>query len=352
MRVIVIAGTEKGAFVCTTDGQRSQWEVRGPLFKGWRVTASGRSPSGRYFLATASQVYGPAIHAGTDLVSWHQIERGPAYLDKGERKLNQIWTLTCTPERHYAGVDTAGLFASEDDGESWQPVGALNDHPTRASWFPGAGGLCAHSVLVDPARPERVWVGISAVGVWRSDDGGKSWQAKNAGIRCVSEDKEHPDIGYCVHGLAQDPEDTDLLYRQDHAGMYRSRDGGDTWEENAQGLPSWFGFPIAIDPRTKALFAFPLESDEYRMPVDGQCRVYRSRDGGDSWEATGRGLPREHYHASVLRGALTVDDLDPAGVYIGSTSGDLFASVDGGDSWQALPCRLPRILSVKAYVEA
>jgi photosystem II stability/assembly factor-like uncharacterized protein len=351
MRIVVIVGTDKGAFLCTSDEQRKDWQVEGPLFKGWRVTASGRSPSGRYFVATASQVYGAAIHTGTDLERWHQIERAPAYPEKGDRKLNQIWTLHCGPSRHYAGVDTAGLFSSDDDGESWQPVSALNDHPTRANWFPGAGGLCAHAVLVDPRQPERIWCGISAVGVWRSEDGGRSWLARNAGIRNVSEDQQFPDIGFCVHGLALDPDNADLLYRQDHAGMYRSRDGGDTWEENDQGLASWFGFPIAMEPRGKALFAFPLESDEYRMPVDGRCRVYRSRNGGDSWEPTSRGLPEHHYQAGVLRGALSVDGLDPAGVYVGSTSGDLFASADGGDSWQTLPCRLPRILSVKAYVE-
>lgn len=351
MRIVVIAGTEKGAFLCTSNRERRDWEIIGPIFKGWKVTASARSPSGRYFLATASQVYGAAIHCGTDLERWHQIERGPAYPEKGERKLNQIWTIHCGPGRHYAGVDSAGLFSSDDDGESWQPVSALNDHPTQPKWFPGAGGLCAHSVLVDPKRPERIWCGISAVGVWRSDDGGKSWQAKNHGIRCVSEEKGVPEIGYCVHGLAQDPDNADLLYRQDHSGMYRSRDGGDNWESNEQGLPSWFGFPIAIDPRTKTLFSFPLESDEYRMPVGGQCRIYRSRNGGDSWEPTGRGLPEQQYQANVLRGAMAVDALDPAGIYVGSTSGDLFASGDGGDSWQPLPCRLPRILSVKAYVE-
>jgi photosystem II stability/assembly factor-like uncharacterized protein len=352
MRIVLIVGTEKGAFVCTSNGQRSDWQIEGPLFKGWRVTASARSGSGRWFLATASQVYGAAIHTGTDLTRWHQIERGPAYPEGGERKLNQIWTIHSAPSRLWAGVDTAGLFSSDDDGETWKPVSALNDHPTRSSWFPGAGGLCAHSVLLDPRRPERVWCGISAVGVWRSDNGGASWQAKNSGVRNVSEDKDIPEIGYCVHGLAQDPDDPDRLYRQDHAGMYRSRDGGDTWEVNDAGLPSWgFGFPIAMNPHTKTLFSFPLESDEYRLPVDGQCRVYRSRDRGDSWEPTSRGLP-PHYYATVLRGAMAVDALDPAGIYIGSTSGDVFASVDDGESWQTLPCRLPRVLNLKAYVEA
>lgn len=373
MTVVVIIGTEKGAFVARAGAERRDWQIEGPLFKGWKVTASGRSPSGRYFLGTASQVYGAAIHTGSDLKSWRQIESGPAYaptpaapaepVDKADpneewverarvQKLNQIWTITCGPGRHYAGVDVAGLFSSDDDGETWQPVSALNDHPSRSSWFPGAGGLCAHAVLVDPNRPQSIWCGMSAVGVWRSDDGGKSWFGKNTGVRCLAEDKDYPQIGYCVHGLAQDPADPKTLYRQDHTGMYRTRDGGDHWERIERGLASWFGFPIAIDPHTRTLFAFPMESDEYRLPVDGKFRVYRSRDGGDTWEAAHRGLPDTPVYAGVLRGAMAVDGLDPAGVYVGSTSGDVFVSADRGESWQALPCRLPRVLSVRAYAEA
>ena len=351
MRVVTLIGTEKGAFLCRSNGDRRNWTIEGPIFKGWRVTASARTPGGRYLLATASQVYGPALHVSTDLENWKQIERGPAYPEGSDRKLNQIWTLTCTPERHYAGVDVAGLFASADDGESWEPVPGLNDHPTRESWFPGGGGLCAHVVLVDPRKPERIWCGISAVGVWRSDDGGVTWQAKNQGVRCVIEDEKIPEIGYCVHGLVQDPDDADVIYRQDHAGMYRSRNAGDTWEKIEDGLPSWFGFPIAIDRRTKTLFSVPMESDEYRMPVDGRFAVYCSRNGGDSWEPLTDGLPQERNYAGVLRGALAVDTLDPAGVAVGSTQGDVFVSADGGAAWQRLPCRLPRVLTVETYVE-
>jgi photosystem II stability/assembly factor-like uncharacterized protein len=370
MNVVVIVGTEKGAFVCRSDERRANWEIDGPLFKGWKVTASNRSPSGRYLIATASQVYGPALHVGSDLKGWRQIESGPAFPAaarspatagnenqdpvEGVRqpKLNQIWTIHCGPSRHYAGVDTAALFSSDDDGETWRPVTALNDHPTRHSWFPGAGGLCAHSVLVDPGRPDRIWCGISAVGVWRSDDGGKSWSGRNEGVRCIIPDKEFSEIGYCVHGLAQDPADANTIFRQDHTGMYRTRDGGDHWERIENGLPSWFGFPIAIDPHTGALFAFPMESDEYRLPVGGKFQVYRSRNGGDSWEPLDRGLPQQPTYAGVLRGAMAVDGLDPAGVYVGSTAGELFASADRGDSWQRLSCTLPRVLSVKAFVEA
>ena len=349
MGVVVIVGTEKGAFVCRSGPDRQRWDIEGPLFKGWKVTASGRSPSGRYLLATTSQVYGAALHVSPDLQTWRQIDKGPAYPEGGERKLNQIWTFRCGSTRHYAGVDEAGLFASDDDGESWRPVTGLNDHPTRKGWFPGAGGLCAHAILTHPKRPDQIWCGISAVGAWRSDDGGHTWQPKNEGVRCMSPDPDRPGIGYCVHGLAQDPDDPDTLYRQDHSGMYRTHDGGDSWQRNEDGLASWFGFPITVDAAGRSLFAFPMESDEYRVPVGGACRIYRSRNKGDSWEALGNGLPAGPYDGSVLRGAMSVDTRDPVGVYVGSTSGDVFASADAGDSWQTLPCRLPRVLTVAAY---
>jgi photosystem II stability/assembly factor-like uncharacterized protein len=347
-----MVGTEKGAFLCSSGPDRRDWDIEGPIFKGWKVTASGRSPSGRYFMATASQVYGAALHTGSDLKTWRQIEKSPSYPEGGERKLTQIWTINTGPKRHYVGVDTAGLFSSDDDGESWQPVDGLNDHPTRASWFPGAGGLCAHVVLRHPQRPNQLWCGISAVGVFRSDDGGRTFQPKNRGIRCVIPDKEQSEIGFCVHGLAQDPANPDTIFRQDHTGMYRTRNGGDDWEKIENGLPSWFGFPIAMDPHSRSLYAFPMESDEYRLPVDGRCRVYRSRTDGDAWEPTSNGLPQVPYYGSVLRGAMTVDGLEPAGVYVGSTAGDVFMSPDGGESWKVLGTRLPRVLSVQAFVES
>jgi len=372
MSTTLILGTEKGAFVCRS-ADRATWTVEGPLFKGWKVTASTRTPSGRYVVATSSYVYGAALHTSKDLKEWKQVDKGPSYpkaksdaqptpgvaVGPGfEPRMNQIWKLASAGKHLYAGVDTAGLFTSDDDGDSWKPVPALNDHPTRPNWFPGAGGLCLHSILVDKSR---IWVGISAVGVWRSDDGGKSWTPKNQGVRHIIEDEEFKDIGFCVHSLASDPKAPDTIYRQDHAGFYVSRDGGDTWEAAENGLPGGsvgmpgakvrasFGFPVALDPRTKSLFIFPLESDEYRMPWEGKFRVYRSRDGGGKWEGLGEGLPSVPTYTSVLRGAMAVDGQDPCGVYLGTTSGQAFASANCGDTWRPLPCTLPRILHVAAY---
>ena len=349
MGILLLIGTEKGAFRCSSDGARSSWTVEGPLFKGWKVTASARSASGRYLVATASQVYGPAIHTSADLRAWTQVEHGPAFSEESGHTFQQVWTFATGHDRLFAGVDEAALFVSRDDGESWQPVPALNDHPTRPAWFPGAGGLCAHTVLVDPRRPERLWCGISAVGLWRSDDDGATWHPKNHGIRCVIEDEHHADIGYCVHKVVADPDDADTIWRQDHTGMYRSHDGGDSWERTEEGLPSWFGFPLVLDPATKHLFSFPMESDEYRLPMEGRFAIYRSRDGAATWQAMTSGLPTEPTFAGVLRGAMAVDGRSPGGIYAGTTSGKLFASNDGGESWRALPCTLPRILCVDAY---
>ncbi|MBI1850018.1 MAG: exo-alpha-sialidase [Planctomycetes bacterium] len=357
MRVCVIVGTEKGAFLVRSDRSRRDWKIEGPLFKGWKVTAIARLSSGRTMFGVASFVYGATLHvsSGTsgphDLSSWRQIPNGPAFDAARKRKLNQIWTLVEAAGAIWAGVDEAALFRSEDGGESWSLVTGLEEHRTRGSWYPGFGGLCAHSVLVDPRNPRRLWCGISAVGVFRSDDGGASWEPKNSGVPVIIEDAEHKDIGFCVHALARDPDDPSTIYRQDHMGMFRTRDAGDSWQRIENGLPSRFGFPLAIDRATGALFAVPLESDEHRMPIDGKFRVYRSRDRGDSWESLGRGLPAEGSYMGVLRSAVAVDAIQPCGVYVGTTAGTLHVSSDGGDSWRTLPCTLPRISCVAAFVE-
>lgn len=348
-KVTVLVGTLKGAFVFRSAAQRSNWTIDGPLFKGWRVTAAERLPDGTFLAATASDVYGPALHRSRDLREWSQIEHGPTWPHGSSRKLNQIWRLAAGHGRVLAGVDEAGLFFSEDGGDSWVPVEGLNEHETRSAWFPGAGGLCAHAILFDPAHPHRIWCGISAVGVFRSDDGGATWHPKNRGVRVIIADQVQKEIGHCVHGLAQDPLDANTIYRQDHAGMYVTRNGGDTWESAENGLSSGFGFPIAIDRSSGRLYAVPLEADEFRIPPGGALRVFRSGDRGASWEPLTSGLPQSHAYMGVLRGALETDSLDPCGVYFGTTSGTVHFSADGGDSWRTMPCVLPRVLSVSVF---
>ena len=237
MGVTVAVGTEKGAYLARSDGTRSEWDLEGPLFKGWRVTTFDEAGDGTYLLATASNWFGAALHRSSDLQEWTQVVAGPAWPEGGDRKLTQIWTLTRAGDHLYAGVDEAGLFRSSDFGETWQPLDGLNEHPTRSAWEPGFGGLAAHRVIVDRENPDRIWVAISAAGVFRSDDGGATWHPKNGGMPAAVEVQEFDDIGYCVHGIVQDPTDADRLYRQEHLGVFRTDDGGDRWERIEQGLP-------------------------------------------------------------------------------------------------------------------
>ena len=281
----LIVGTTKGGFRLTSSDRR-EWQLAEPLFPGWRVTAVDRSEQGEFFVATASPVYGAAIHRSRDLSEFEQVVNGPSYPQGGERKLTQIWKLVCRGQRFYAGVDEAGLFYSDNNGVDWQPLSGLNEHRTRKNWFPGFGGLCAHAVL--PQGDGSVFCGISAVGLFRSGATGtggerEEWSAKNRGVKIIIADKEFDDIGYCVHAVVQDRDDPQRMWRQEHTGMFRSTDGGESWQSIQSGLPSTFGFPLELDQSTKTLYCFPLQSDECRLPVDGKFRVYRSRDGGDHW---------------------------------------------------------------------
>ena len=355
MSVRLLVGTTKGGFWLVSRDRR-EWEVSEPFFKGWKVTAGLRTSDGRFLAAVASDIYGPAVYAtaggsgSTNPDAWEQIAKGPAYPVGSDRRLRQIWTLAESRGVLYAGVQDAGLFTSGDGGRTWAGVPGLNDHETRDGWMPGAGGLCCHALLFSD-DPKRMWCGISAVGVFRTDDGGASWLPRNKGVSIVLEDRRHKEIGTCVHGLAQDPVDPNRLYRQDHSGMYRSTNGGDRWERNEDGLPSAFGFPIVIDAGGRALFAVPQESDEHRVPADGALRVFRSTDRGDSWRSASNGLPSSNAWGTVLRGAMCVDDLEPGGVYMGTTSGTVHVSRDLGDSWTNLPVAFPRILHVSAWSE-
>lgn len=348
MAVTIFVGTDKGAFLLKTNKDRTDCTIEGPIFKGWKVTAAHRDPAGQFLVGTSSYVYGTAIQKGKDFNHLEQVANGPAYPKEGTAKLNQIWRIASRNGTHFCGVADAGLFRSDDGGNHWDPVKGLNEHESREAWQPGAGGMCAHTIIFDPNNEKRMWVGISAVGVFRTDDGGQTWHAKNKGVPIILEDKNHCDIGFCVHALALDPKNPNILYRQDHKGMFRSKDGGDTWESNEKGLPSGFGFPIAVDRNTGNLFAVPLESDEYRFPKNGRLSVYRSTNGGDSWQEMHDGMPDDSY-AIVLRGSLAVDNLSPCGVYVGTTSGQVIASNNNGQSWSVLPHTFPRIHCIEAW---
>ncbi len=355
--VLVMVGTQKGAFFLWSDPDRREWRVEGPHLKGWEVTClevdSRREPT--IYGGVGHYVYGATIQRSTDLgATWTQLESRPAYAEGANAKLNRIWAIEPgrpdEPDTLYAGVDEAGLFRSTDLAESWQSLDGLNQHSTRSAWGPGAGGLCCHTIILDPDNSKRMWVGISAVGAFRSDDGGATWQLRNEGLEIAAPSEEHPEVGSCVHKMVIDPKQPNLLYQQNHKGVFRTTDGGDTWHRIENGLPSRFGFPMVMHPRDgRSLYIIPQESDEYRMAIDGQLAVYRTRDAGDSWTACNNGLPSGCYQG-VLRNAMGVDVLDPCGIYFGTTGGQVYFSADEGDSWQAIPCQLPRIGSVTAMV--
>lgn len=355
--VTLLVGTRKGAFFVESDEDRTDWTVRGPLLKGWEVSdvvLDGRPEDGpRLFAAVGHFVYGPTVHRSDDFgETWEQVEGTPSFPDGADRELERVWCIVPgqadEPDVLYAGVAEAGLFVSRDGGEHWAEVLGLAEHETRPDWIPGAGGLCCHSICLDPTDRDRMWVGISAVGVFRTDDGGETWQPKNRGVAVVDPDLAEGAVGTCVHGLVLDPTDPDRLFQQNHRGAFRSTDGADTWEPMGDGLPSTFGFPIALHPRdTDTLYTVPLESDEHRMAVDGQPAVYRTTDGGEAWTGHTEGLPGNSW-VTVLRQALTTDDAEPVGVYAGTTGGRLFHSRDEGETWDTIDCHLPRIHSVRA----
>ena len=329
-------GTEKGGYLLPDNGRAGR--VTGPLFAGWKVTAFHQTSGGDYLACVGSNWFGPAIHRSPDLERWEQLAPGP--LHEGGRKLEQIWTLASAGSRIYAGVAEAGLFASEDGGHEWEPVDALNRFEGSERWQPGLGGLAAHHVLT---AGDQVWVGISAVGVFRSDDAGRSFTRCDRGVTAVVDESEMEGGGFCVHGIDHDPTDPNHLWRQDHSGVYRSRTGGDDWERIETGLPARFGFVMRRHHPSGRLFVVPLTSDESRVPVDGEFAAYRSDDGGAAWDKAGSGWPSGSAFDTVLRRSVTVHE---DSVFMGTTGGRVWVSDDVGDTWSVLPHTFPRILTV------
>ena len=354
-RLLVLLGTKKGAFILEGDAARRDFIVRGPLCEGWPIQDVNVDPSsGAILAAGGSAWYGPAVWRSDDLgATWSHSSEGLTYGPDGP-KIRTVWNVTPGLDGLYAGVEPAGLFRSTDGGATWSHVEGLTNHPTREGWQPGNGGLCLHTILAHPSDPRRMWVGISAVGCFATEDGGATWEARNQGVRVDYLPDPYPVTGQCVHKMVLAAGSGERLFQQNHCGTYRSDDAGRTWVCLDEGLPSTFGFPMVASPRDPdTVFTVPLNGDDRGRYVPGAAMaVWSTRDAGGSWTALREGLPQDHAYLGVLREAMARDNLDPFGLYVGTSTGQLFASADEGASWRLVADYLPPIWAVETVVVA
>jgi photosystem II stability/assembly factor-like uncharacterized protein len=364
--VRVLVGTRKGAFILTSDGKRDRWDVSGPHFGGWEIYHVKGSPADpdRLYASQSSSWFGQVIHRSDDAgKSWNPANNkfvyegtpGPHKWYDGTPhpwEFKRVWHLEPSldnPDVIYAGVEDAAFFRSTDGAQSWQELPALRTHPSAKDWQPGAGGLCLHTILIDPANPKRIYIAISSAGAFRTDDGGTSWKPINRGLKSEYIPSQEAEVGHCVHRIALHRSRPQVLFMQKHWDVMRTDDGGDTWREVSGNLPTDFGFVIDVhahEPET--IYVVPIKSDSEHYPPDGKLRVFRSRSGGNEWEALTNGLPQRDCYVNVLRDAMSVDALDPCGVYFGTTGGQVYASANAGDTWAPIVRDLPAVLSVEA----
>jgi photosystem II stability/assembly factor-like uncharacterized protein len=364
-KVRVLVGTRKGAFLITSDGTRKKWKIDGPHFGGWEVMHVSGSPADpdRLYASQWTGWHGQVVQRSSDGgKSWETV--GNDFRYEGETGTHQwydgtphpwefkrVWHLQPShddPDTVLAGVEDAAIFRSKDGGSTWSELAGLRTHSTGQRWQPGAGGMCLHTIIQDPKNANRIYVAISAAGAFRSDDGGKTWNVATKGLRSGFLPNPEAEVGHCVHKLAMHPSKPDTLFMQKHWDVMRSDDGGMSWTEVSGNLPSDFGFPIAVhahEPET--IYVVPIESDSQHFPPEAKLRVYRSRTGGNEWEALTKGLPQQDCFVNVLRDAMAVDELDACGIYVGTTGGQVYASADAGDSWQAIAEHLPAVLAVE-----
>jgi photosystem II stability/assembly factor-like uncharacterized protein len=360
--VLLLVGTMKGLFLLRSSPSRGRWDATGPFFPGASVYGAaydGRGGRHRIWAGPSSMHFGAELAWTDDFgKTWSRPETPLVrFPEESGASLKNIWQIAPgraeEPDSLYCGVEPSALFESRDAGKTWNLNAGLWNHPHRAKWMPGGGGLCLHTVLIDPSRPGRFTVASSTGGAYRSDDGGRSWQVKNRGVRAEFLPDPYPEFGQCVHKIAQHAGRPGRLFLQNHWGLYRSDDAADTWQDIANGVPSDFGFCMGVHPRDPDIaFIVPLHSDGFRCTPDGKLRVYRTKDAGGSWQAMTRGLPQKDAFETVVRDGMAVDALDPAGVYFGTRSGKLFASRDEGQSWQLVREGLPAIVCVKAAIVA
>jgi photosystem II stability/assembly factor-like uncharacterized protein len=386
-KVRVLVGTRKGAFVLTSDGKREKWDVSGPHFAGWEMYHLKGSPAdpNRIYASQTSGWFGQIIQRSDDGgKTWHQPGTPPgeppapgppkaasnkfAYDASPESgkpltthqwydgtqhpwEFKRVWHLEPSltdPDTVYAGVEDAAIFRSTDGGENWKESSGLRGHGTGPQWQPGAGGMCLHTIILDPSNSQRMYIAISAAGAFRTDDGGKSWKPINRGLKSQYIPDPNAEVGHCVHHIAMNPKRPGVLFMQKHWDVMRSDNAGDSWQEISGNLPTDFGFVIDVhahEPET--IYVVPIKSDSEHFVPDGKLRVYRSRTGGNEWEALTKGLPQSNCYVNVLRDAMAVDSLDKCGVYFGTSGGQVYASADAGDSWAAIVRDLPGVLSVE-----
>src|SRR5262245_13911909 len=390
-KVRVLVGTRKGAFILTSDGKRQLWDINGPHFVGWEVFHLKGSPAdpNRLYASQSSAWFGQVIQrSGDGGKTWEEpgggVTTAPSGMPMGESnkfvydvspetgkpltthqwydgtqhpwEVKRVWHLEPSltdPDTVYAGVEDAALFRSTDGAKSWQELAGLRGHGTGPKWQPGAGGMCLHTIVLDPSNPQRMWIAISAAGAFRTDDGGKSWTPINRGLRSQYIPDPNAEVGHCVHHIAMNPKRPGVLFMQKHWDVMRSDNAGDQWTEVSGNLPTDFGFVIDVNAHEPdTIYVVPIKSDSEHYVHDGKLRVYRSRTGGNEWEAITKGLPQKDCHVNVLRDTMAVDSLDKCGIYFGTTGGQVYASADGGDSWNSIVRDLPAVLSVEVQTLA
>ncbi len=369
-KVRVLVGTRKGAFILTSDGKREQWKIEGPHFAGWEVYHVKGSPAdpNRLYASQSMGWFGQVLQRSNDGgQTWETAGNQFQYDgEPGQHKwydgsphpweFARVWHLEPSltdPDLVYAGVEDAALFRSADGGQTWSELPGLRKHPTGASWQPGAGGLCLHTIVLDPVTHGRIFTAISAAGAFRSDDAGQTWRPINRGLHSDGIPDPDAEVGHCVHRIAMHPSRPNTLFMQKHWDVMRSDDAGESWQEISGDLPTDFGFAIDVNANEPdTVYVVPITSDSHHFPPDGKLRVFRSRTGGNEWEALTNGLPQSNCYVNVLRDAMAIDSLDACGVYFGTTGGQVYASADAGDSWKPIVRDLPAVLSVEVQTLA